>query len=616
MCDLYEEIVSNFNSPTLVLAGPGAGKTYLLSDRVKRLLTKGADKTAVTVLAFAKDAVQHMYNELTDRRGNFRLARDSLPRISTMHSLGLQIVNEKPRQVGLRKGGLSVQDDEPVKRLIYRDAALIVGHSDREAEEARRCKEHGDCKEDDEKSRCMVCRKYWEIMSKCNRIDFDDQILFACRVLEANHDILARYQACCEHLLVDEYQDINAAQFRLIELLSREHRDGLFVVGDDAQSIYGFRGADPRFILRFTDEFPSARTPSLPYSWRCHANTMDAAVKVITQYYPEWTGPFELEYQSPRGAPPTVWQLPSHSAEAEMTARAARHFINEHKSVLVLAPKKDFFRLISKELRKRRVAHECPVSLLPDPVRSRLMTGRVFLQWVRDPNNSFLTRLVLEELINRGAAKVTGAGKGKRCKPETLKRRVQEETRIAALWESVSTKRSLYHVVRESGEGGTVATIKDGLSALLDSYKDFKADKRGDFAKQLAVAMGVWVDPSNLAKDICSAMFLLEPTAASGPGFAQLMTMRRAKGLQADIVIIVGLEDDIIPNPISDVGEEARLFYVSMTRAREKLFLFHAYRRPRDISFGEEIKQKKRSRFLNALGIHSEFKNLRTRSQR
>jgi superfamily I DNA/RNA helicase len=201
-----------------------------------------------------------------------------------MHSLGFNILKDKPRDVKLRKKGLQVQYDEYVKQLMYRDAALILGYTEDDGKEARKCKQCGDCKEDPQENKCKICRKYWEIMSKCNYIDFDDQILFGCQVLENNPDILEKYQSGARHLLVDEYQDINAAQFKLIQLLSKESQNGLFVVGDDAQSIYGFRGGDPQFILNFGQDFPGAEIPSLAHSRRCQKKIMDEAIKFLEKY--------------------------------------------------------------------------------------------------------------------------------------------------------------------------------------------------------------------------------------------------------------------------------------------------------------------------------------------
>jgi len=290
----YEEIVNNFSCPTLVIAGPGTGKTHLLADRITRLVKNGTAKETITALTYTTDANQNMIDKLTDPHGYFKLEFDDLPHIRTIHSLGQKIVQEDPHSLNLLKTDLKVQDDEIIKRLIYRDSALILGFTEEDSKNARECKQHGDCKQIPNKKTCQTCSKYWEIMSKCNRIDFDDQILLACQILENNLEILKKYQSQAEHLIVDEYQDINTAQFRLIELLSRRSRNGLFVVGDDAQSIYGFRGADTKFILRFKEDFPRPEIATLNISRRCHENIMKDSFRILEKYYSNWSGKPDL----------------------------------------------------------------------------------------------------------------------------------------------------------------------------------------------------------------------------------------------------------------------------------------------------------------------------------
>lgn len=145
--------------------------------------------------------------------------------------------------------------------------------------------------------------------------------------------------------------------------------------------------------------------------------------------------------------------------------------------------------------------------------------------------------------------------------------------------------------------------------SLINFYNEFKRENRGEFVKQLSIVTGIWCDPSKFTEDISTVVELLQPRRPMGPGSVELKTMRKAKGLEADIVMIVGLENDIAPNPKNDdITEEARLFYVSMTRAKEKLYLFHSYKRPRDISHGQEIMNKERSKFLDVIGRKSEWK--------
>jgi len=599
----YEEIVSNVSSPTLVLVGPGSGKTYLLADRVKRLLDRGIDKESITVLTFGVDANQSMRDKLLDPEGDFKLAYDKLPLISTMHSLGLKIVREKPHDVNLLKKGLQVQGDDSVKYLMYRDAALILGLSKDEGISALQCKQCGDCNYPSKDVKCQICDKYRDIMSKCNYIDFDDQVLFACQILENNPIILEKYQKMCEHLLVDEYQDINAAQFRLIELLSRNSRNGLFVVGDDAQSIYAFRGGHPKFILNFEKYFPFAKTANLAHSRRCHENIMKDAFRILKEYYLDWTGEPKLEYHKPCGEEPAILQFPSELAEADMVARIARKIIPQ-KKVLILVPKKDFFLLISQFLTKYNVPHECPIDLLPE----RLEIAKHYIDWLNNQNDNFVTRIVIEDLINTGITKVAGARPNKRTKETTIQKRIDEETHIANLWESVDKHHSLSSLVANyNGSSPTLSQMKEALTILNDSFKDFSGENAGEFSKQLSLISGIWIEPGKLAEDIISVVDLLGSKRSTGVGSVELKTMRKAKGLEADVVMIVGLENDIVPNPKADITEEARLFYVSMTRAEEKLFLFHSYKRPRNISYGDQLMDKKRSLFLDVIGRKSNY---------
>jgi DNA helicase-2/ATP-dependent DNA helicase PcrA len=446
-------------------------------------------------------------------------------------------------------------------------------------------------------------------MSKCNYIDFDDQIHFACQILEKYPDILEKYQTQTEHLLVDEYQDINEAQFKMIELLSRENRAGLFAVGDDAQSIYAFRGGDPKFILRFRDDFPNAEVTTLAHSRRCHENIMNDSFKILEKHYPDWTGKHDLEYHKEIGDQPNIWHMASEITEAKFVAGITQKAIQQKKTVLILAPKKEFFPLLIKALTRRQVPHNCSIDLLPD----RVGIAKSFIDWIQKTDDNFMTRLVIEILINKGIAHVAGASKDGRSNEETIKNRIEEETEIATLWNTVDKNNDLYLVIKNLDDPNkTLKKIRDALLAMEKSYNDFKRDNRGEFAKQLAFLTGIWINPSDMAADITDIVKLIQAEQPFGSTSAQLLTMRKAKGLEAQVVIIVGLEDDVVPNPRSkNIEEEARLLYVSMTRAKERLYLFHSYKRPRNISHGQELTEKPRSMFLDALDRESEWKRLK-----
>lgn len=610
--DVYEAIVATMDRPVLVLAGPGAGKTYLLGDRVKRLLNLGVPHTGISVLTFGKDASQNMRNKLLDPKDGFGIPHANLPKVSTMHSLALEIVQRAPRKVGLRKTGLEVQPSEDVKRLLYRDAARSAGLGEEVAAQALKCKQSGNCDRGKDGPDCEVCKGYWAIMSKCNRIDYDDQVLFACEILSTVPELLAEYQQGASHLLVDEYQDINAAQFRLIELLSRESRAGLFAVGDDAQSIYGFRGGAPRFILNFERDYPGALTTPLAHSRRCHEKIMEYASRSLKPFYAEWKGPFTLQYHRDPVPEPVIWHVASDEAEAEWVARIARNAAAHKKSLLVLAPKKEFFTQISSVLRRHKVPHQGPANMLPDAVNDRFQIVFSILRWITNPSDTFLTRLALEAVLNHGSAKVAGADKGKKCKPETLDFRRAVEAEVASLWGNVSQTNPLWSclVNLPPNSSASLRLAKDTLKGLLESFSASKRDLKGEFGKRLSLAVGSWTEPAKLVEDLSSVDKLLSADQPTGFGAVQLITMRKAKGLEADFVVMVGLEDDIIPNALSPIDEQARLFYVSMTRAKEALYMMHSFKRRRNISFGPEITEKKRSRFLDAIGKASDYKKI------
>lgn len=606
-----DEIIAHNSSPLLVKAGPGSGKTTLLAKKIKFLLDKErADKNTITVLTYNKDTMRHLVSILVDKNLDYHIRPQDLPNITTMHALGHGIIKENPRKIGLCKENLDVQDDENVTRLIFRDAALMLDYSEEDGRAARKCKQKGDCKPGATSKECRICEEYWKIMAVFNQVDFDDQILFACRVLEENQDILAKYQSKANYLLIDEYQDINAAQFRLISLLSEKSRNGLFVVGDDAQTIYAFRGSNPKFILRFKKDFPGAESPLWPYSHRCHEKTMADACKVLEKYYKEWDRP-ALEYDTKDGEQPDIWQLRSELEEAKWVARGARKFNHEKKSVLILAPKKELFILVAKELKNLDVPFTGQENLFPKYLNDHINSIESFLKWIAKPHDSFLTRLVIEELLNRGSAKVPGAKKLRGLRPETKEKRISAEKEVATLWRLVTKKEDLFTVLDRVGEKSTVLNaINKILQSLAKSYERIKDNKNEEFINHLFIQSGIWGKSSTLARDLSLIINVLRLKRPTGISRVQLMTMRKAKGLEAEIVIIIGLEDDIFPDPDRDIVEEARLFYVSITRAKNRVYLFHSGRRPRDISYGSEILSKRRSRFLDDIGRQSKHQGI------
>ena len=239
------------NGPILLLAGPGTGKTHKLAERIKYLVEDaGISPDRITVLTFTNQAAINMRRRLSnvEKRNLYLPGAQHPKRISTLHSLGHTVITDCSQKLKLPRKVAIVKDR--IREIIVRDAAQLSGFTSEAADAVVQCRQFGNCQPGREDN-CEICYKYREITLACGAVDHDDQILLAYQLLSEDNALLNEYQSEATHLLIDEYQDINPGQFRLIKLLSGGQEEGLFVVGDDDQSIYSWRGGSPEFIRNF-----------------------------------------------------------------------------------------------------------------------------------------------------------------------------------------------------------------------------------------------------------------------------------------------------------------------------------------------------------------------------
>lgn len=221
------------SGPVLLLAGPGTGKTYQLGRRIKHLVEKQqVPPDQITVVTFTTVAAQNMRDRISDdARPELYVPYSHQPKhICTLHSFGYRVIRENLTSLGFKSPPRVVTDDR-LRSILISDAAQLAGHRREDGNETTQCRQCGDCKPSDA-GKCRICQAYQEILRGCSAVDHDEQILLACRILRETPVVLEKYRTQTRHLLIDEYQDINAAQFELIRLLSDGQRDGLFVVGD------------------------------------------------------------------------------------------------------------------------------------------------------------------------------------------------------------------------------------------------------------------------------------------------------------------------------------------------------------------------------------------------
>jgi ATP-dependent DNA helicase Rep len=214
-------------APVLLLAGPGTGKTYQLAMRIKFLVDEqNVSPDEITVITFTREAAAGMREKLKDQDKPEYIEVGKRPKnILTMHSLGMTIVNEKAGDLGM-EFPIAVVTDSDLRKALMRDAALLNGLTEADAQAALNDKQTANeaCSEESK----TILNTYNSILRACNALDFDDQISLACDLLEQDQSLLDQYRSETRHLLVDEYQDINADQDRLIHLLVGGQEDGLF----------------------------------------------------------------------------------------------------------------------------------------------------------------------------------------------------------------------------------------------------------------------------------------------------------------------------------------------------------------------------------------------------
>jgi ATP-dependent DNA helicase Rep len=417
--------------PLLLLAGPGTGKTHQLARRIKYLVEeKGIDPKTITVITFTAAAAASMRARISDRnRSETLIERQVQPEsICTMHSLGYRIIRENAELLDLGDD-LSVVQSDTTKAVLMGDAAQLDGFERRHAKEPIQCRQRGNCTPDDSR-KCRICKRYCSILRACNAIDYDDQILLACRLLKAHAALAATYRAAATHLLVDEYQDINAGQFELIRTLSAGQEKGLFVVGDDDQSIYSWRGGSPQFIRGFEKHFgPMAKVECLLHSRRRHRRVLEGSLRVVEQYDKSRRQKGTFTYQSAEGPPILVHDVPSDKREAVIVTGIIQNALPA-KKVLVLVPTRNHALLVCERLRKARIKY-----LAPEPLPgSGLPVVERLASWVQNPDDNIALRECLEVALHTKQSPVPSRLVRK---PEKVALRENALRQVSDLWKPV-----------------------------------------------------------------------------------------------------------------------------------------------------------------------------------
>src|SRR3989344_4835912 len=315
LSDSQKEAVHHGLGPLLVTAGAGSGKTRTLTERVIHLINSGVEPEQIVAITFTNKAADEMRNRIVG--GVKRTGKRKLPYIGTFHAFCARILRKEAKNLG-RDHNFAIFDDDDSLRVIKKSVKSLGLSENKKVSPALLLKDISNAKMELLTSDALesplkeVFEDYEVRLQEQNAFDFDDLITKTVELLSANPAKLKKYQGQFDHILVDEYQDINHAQYILIKLLSREHGN-LNVVGDDQQSIYAFRGANIKTFLDFERDWPGAKIVHLGENYRSSGNIVEAAARVIENNRLQirkklWT-------QNPEGAP--VHVLGTYSAEEE-----------------------------------------------------------------------------------------------------------------------------------------------------------------------------------------------------------------------------------------------------------------------------------------------------------
>lgn len=558
------------DGPILLLAGPGTGKTYQIAKRIQSLIdVHGVSQDEITVITFTTEAARGMRNKLSERDKAEYIEPSKRPSNTlTMHSLGFKIIAEHPGAVGL-KANVTVVADDVLRAGLMRDAACLVGLLEKDSLVA--LKDKGQANPAPSTESKKIIEAYNQILRACNAVDFDDQIALACEILESDETALNKYQASTKYLLIDEYQDINADQDRLIKLLTAGQTSGLFAVGDDDQSIYGFRGGQPTYIRNFDKEFPGAQILQLQVSRRCLKNILDCAITLVVKYDLERSLKADPIYTETEQGLVNVWNMPSENSEAALIGKMiyAKSSEGVASDFFILVPNRNYVKPISDALRNIGIGFEISTSGNDDKTLEQL---KIVKQWVEKPTD-LLTRHVVELILSSGSTSIPSV---KVRLAHKTKARQDFCTNIANLWSPILSGTSDLMTILELGAktNENVSEVSSLLMALKNGYLSTQLN-------EFIAAVSAGLKLLNSVEEFYRFLGSLDAkpgTSSSSSALVRILTFQSSKGLEADCVFIVGMEENTIPRDLTDAGrtaEEARLTFVAMTRAKKELHLLH-----------------------------------------
>ncbi len=591
------EAVLQKDGPILIIAGAGAGKTKTITHRILHLIKEGVAPHQILAITFTNKAAKEMRERVEkiiseETSLNFPISSTERPFLSTFHSLGVHIIKENSRIIGVSRN-FSIMDRGDSKKLI-KDALKQLDIDPKQYEPGKIIsaismeKSNLNTPENystnaDKKGYTMssVVARVWPIYEQKlleeKALDFDDLLLKAYKILNENKDVLEHYQNIWKYIHIDEYQDTNKVQYMMSRLLA-EKSQNICVVGDIDQNIYSWRGANIENILNFEKDYPKAKVVLLEENYRSTQTILNVANKVIEKN--KMRREKNLFTKNEEGEKLTFCKSLNETEEARFVANKAKALIESgvNPQEIAVLYRANFQ---SRVLEESFITMSVPYQVLGTKFFERKEVKDVLSYLRASVNPESLSDL--KRIINvpaRGIGKVTMMKifEGKKDSlPDAVKGKVNDFfsilKRIKSETENKKPSEVIKFIIRESGLERELQTGGDEDKERLENMRELAT---------LAVKYDVYPKPEGIEKLLEEASLTTDQDSLEKNEKAvKLMTVHASKGLEYDYIFITGLEEDLFPHQAigkdektpEEMEEERRLFYVAITRARKKIFL-------------------------------------------
>lgn len=603
--------VMHKDGPCLVIAGAGSGKTKVLTTRIAYLIEENIPSWNILAITFTNKAAKEMRERLN------LIIPDNDVFVGTFHSFGVRIIRENYMHLGLERNFTILDSDDVLSLIkkIMKDRGINKEECapsyirNRISFIKNEMMSEADIEKffntDAEQIAYQVYKEYVKVLKKNNSVDFDDLLLLPVTLFLKDKEVLEHYQEKFKYILIDEYQDTNEVQYKLSKLLSTKYQN-IFVVGDPDQSIYAFRGANYKNILNFERDYKNTKVIPLEENYRSTKMILDAANSVIKNNKDRK----EKNLKSNKVLGAKVKYLRSYDEKHEITL-----CIEEIKKLMQDGYKAKDIAIFYRTNGQARIVEEMFIkNNMPYRVvgsyyfyqRKEIKDLISYLRLILNPQDEISLRRVInvpkrkigpstlkaiEDMANlNGISMFNALSKGKELEFKNLILTLQKESESLSLTELIDV------ILEKSGMKKELEEENSLESELrLENLMEFKSITASFEERTGSVNLSDFLEEISLIADMTEHKEYEDAIT--------LMTIHSAKGLEFDVVFLIGMEESIFPHANSlmeadGIEEERRLMYVGITRARELLYLTNAKRR---MLYGKESLNPS-SRFIEEIG--------------